>query len=309
VAIVEASVWGTTVESAATARVEKIIDEGSLVELTQAVERCLLADLPRALNRMLATLADKAALDAEVVHLMDALPALARAQRYGDVRKTDTRALRKVSEVMVVRICAGLRQAVASLDETNAATMRRRIDNVNAAIGLLSESVTGTEDPAAARQPEQRARWLETLGTMIDRTDVHGLLLGRIVRLLLDAERLSDVPVRLQRALSAGVLAADKAAWVDGFFADGALLLIHDAELRRLLDDWVCQLDENQFVDMLPLLRRTFGTFASAERQTIAERIAVGAANLDRQRPEDVDLELAGPALATVDLILGRRHD
>jgi hypothetical protein len=257
---------------------------------------------------LLATLADKAALDADVVHLMDALPALARAQRYGDVRQTDTRALRKVSEVMVVRICAGLRQAVASLDGTNAATMRRRIDNVSTAIGLLSESVTDTEDSAPARQPELRARWLETLGNMIDRTDVHGLLLGRIVRLLLDAERLSDAPVRLQRALSAGVPAADKAAWVDGFFADGALLLIHDAELRGLLDDWVCQLDEAQFIDMLPLLRRTFGTFAAAERQTIAERIAVGADNLDRQRPEEVDLELAETALTTVDLILGRRH-
>jgi hypothetical protein len=309
VAIVEASVWGTTVESAATVRVEEIIDEGALVELTQAVERCLLADLPRALTRLLATLADKAALDADVVHLMDALPALARAQRYGDVRQTDTRALRKVSEVMVVRICAGLRQAVASLDETNAATMRRRIDNVSTAIGLLSESVDDTEDSALARQPDLRNRWLETLGTMIDRTDVHGLLLGRIVRLLLDAERLSDTPVRLQRALSAGVPAADKAAWVDGFFADGALLLIHDTELRSLLDDWVCQLDHVEFVDMLPLLRRTFGTFAAAERQTIAERIAVGAEHLGRERPEEVDLELAAPALATVDLILGRRHD
>ena len=46
----------------------------------------------------------------------------------------------------MVRICAGLRQAVASLDEVNAATMRRRIDNVSAAIGLLSESVSDTED-------------------------------------------------------------------------------------------------------------------------------------------------------------------
>jgi hypothetical protein len=105
------------------------------------------------------------------------------------------------------------------------------------------------------------------------------------------------------------VPAADKAGWVDGFFADGALLLIHDAELRSLLDDWVCQLDEAHFVDLLPLLRRTFGTFAAAERQTIAARIAVGADNLDRQRPEEVDLELAAPALATVDLILGRHHD
>ena len=306
VAIVEASVWGTTLESAATARVQKIIDEGSLVELTQAVERCLLADLSRALDGLLGTLTDKAALDADVIHLMDALPALARAQRYGDVRQTDTRALGRVSEVLVVRICAGLPTAVASLDATNAATMRRRIDDVNAAIGLLAESAKQGQDPTDL---DVRSRWLETLATMIDRTDVHGLLLGRIVRLLLDADRLTDVPVRLERALSAGVPAADKAAWVDGFFTDGALLLIHDAELRHLLDEWVSQLDEVQFVDMLPLLRRTFGTFAPAERQAIAERIALGAKNLDRQPSEEVDLELAAPALATVDLILGTRHD
>jgi hypothetical protein len=309
VAIVEASVWGTTLESAATARVQKIIDEGSLVELTQAVERCLLADLARALDGLLGTLTDKAALDADVVHLMDALPALARAQRYGDVRQTDTRALGRVSEVLVVRICAGLPTAVASLDATNAATMRRRIDDVNAAIGLLAESAKQGQGSADSTRLDVRSRWLETLATMIDRTDVHGLLLGRIVRLLLDADRLTDVPVRLERALSAGVPAGDKAAWVDGFFTDGALLLIHDAELRRLLDEWVSQLDEVQFVDMLPLLRRTFGTFAAAERQAIAERIALGAKNLDRQPSEEVDLELAAPALATVDLILGTRHE
>jgi Family of unknown function (DUF5682) len=309
VAIVETSVWGTTVESAATARVHKIIEDGSLVELTQAVERCLLADLPQALDELLETLADKAALDADVVHLMDALPALARAQRYGDVRETDTRALRKVSEVLVVRICAGLRQAVANLDAPNAATMRRRVDAVNTALGLLTDSSRDSEDPAQSTQPDLRSRWLETLATMIDRTDVHGLLLGRIVRLLLDAEQLSDVPRRLHRALSAGVPAADKAAWVDGFFADGGLLLIHDAQLRSLLDDWVCQLTDVEFVDMLPLLRRTFGTFAAAERQAIAQRIVVGTKNLERDTSEDIDLELPAPALATVDLILGWRDD
>jgi hypothetical protein len=187
--------------------------------------------------------------------------------------------------------------------------MRRRIDAVNSAIGLLTESVNAAEDSAPAAEPDLRSRWLATLASMVDRTDVHGLLLGRIVRLLLDADQLSDVPLRLLRALSAGVPAADKAAWVDGFFADGALLLIHDAELRGLLDDWVCQLDDAQFVDMLPLLRRTFGTFAAPERQAIAERISVGAENLQHQHPEEIDFELAAPALATVDLILGRRHD
>src|SRR4029450_3800636 len=196
VAIVEASVWGTTVESAATARVQKIIDEGSLVELTQAVERCLLAGLPLVLDGLLAALTDKAALDADVVHLMEALPALARAQRYGDVRQTDTRALGKVSEVLVVRICAGLPKAVASLDATNAVTMRRRVDDVNAAIGLLAQSAKHGQDSVHAIHPEARLRWLDTLATLIDRTDVHGLLLGRIVRVFFGGDRLTHCPAQ-----------------------------------------------------------------------------------------------------------------
>jgi hypothetical protein len=187
--------------------------------------------------------------------------------------------------------------------------LRRRIDGVNSAIGLLAESAKHRQGATDSTDLDVGSRWLDTLATTIDRADVHGLLLGRIVRLLLDADRLSDVPVRLGRALSAGVPAADKAAWVDGFFSDGALLLIHDAELRRLLDEWVSQLDEVQFVDMLPLLRRTFGTFAPSERQAIAERIALGAKSGDRQPSEEVDLELAAAALATVDLILSGRHD
>src|SRR4029453_4718226 len=100
------------------------------------------------------------------------------------------------------------------LDAENAAAMRRRIDEVTAALGLL---------PAAGRL---RQRWFATLSELADRSDLHGLLQGRIVRLLSDAEVLHDAPVRVGRALSYGVDAAAKAAWVEGFFADGALLLL-----------------------------------------------------------------------------------
>ena len=197
VAIVEAAVWGTTVETAATERVARIAQQGSLVELTESVERCLLAQLPEALDRLLRALADRAALDADVVHLMDALPPLARAHRYGDVRGTDTTALRQVAEVLVVRICAGLPRAVAGLDEDGAVIMRRRIDRVSGALGLLTESES-TTDEVPGRGDDLRRQWLTTLGSLVDRTDLPGVLLGRIVRLLLDAEQLTDVTVRVR---------------------------------------------------------------------------------------------------------------
>ena len=267
VQLVEASVWGTTVESAATARVDQIRRDGTLPELTRTVGRCLLAALPAALDALLDTVAERAARDTDVVHLMEALPPLARAQRYGDVRQTDTAALARVIETLVVRTCAGLSRAVSALDAENAAAMRRRIDAVNGALGLLGP----TAEPL-------RQRWLATLGELAARSDLHGLLQGRIVRLLTDAEVLDDAARRLQRALSAGVDAAAKAAWVEGFFADGALLLIHDPGLRDLLDAWVSGLSEAEFTDLLPLVRRTFGTFSAAERRTIAGRLSTAGA-------------------------------
>lgn len=304
VALVRAAVWGTTVESAATARVADRLEGGSLVELTRTVEHCLLAGLPDALQQLLVVLADRAALDADVVHLMEALPPLARAQRYGDVRQTDTRALRQVSEVLVLRICAGLPQAVGGLDDDSAALLRGLVDQVGAAVGLLAEAVPA-DDAEVLAGAGLRDRWLAALAAVVDRRDVHGLLVGRMVRLLVDAERLDDVPARVGRALSHGVDAAAKAAWVEGFFADGALLLIHDAQLRALLDGWVTSLDEREFTDLLPLVRRTFGTFSPAERRSLAGRLAARAEPAPAVDVVDLDEDLARGALATVDLILG----
>src|SRR5690606_20584548 len=94
VRVAEAGVWGTTVLSAATARAESdALAATALAEVTALAERCLLADLPDALPVVMRALADRAALDSDVCHLADALPALARTLRYGDVRATDTTAL------------------------------------------------------------------------------------------------------------------------------------------------------------------------------------------------------------------------
>ena len=134
------------------------------------------------------------------------------------------------------------------------------------------------------------------------------LLQGRLTRLLVDAELVDDAPGRLHRALSYGSPAAVKAAWVEGFFTDGAVLLVHDPALRTLLDDWVAGLADAEFTDVLPLVRRTFGTFSPAQRRSLAERLAHGEpvrASLGADRLAD----LVAPALATVETIFaaGRR--
>ena len=63
--------------------------------------------------------------------------------------------------------------------------------------------------------------------------------------------------------------------------------MIHDAELRGLVDGWLTDLGEEEFVDVLPLVRRTFGTFSAPERRLIAERLGRHRAVSEPGEPAD----------------------
>ena len=299
-ALIEASMWGSTVESAAVARARSLAARStSLDELTTLTERCLLADLAKdgeqgALPHVLTAVRERAALDTDVAHLMAALPALVRAARYGDVRGTDPARLGEVAADMIIRVCAGLPVAVASLDEEAAAAMRERIDAVHAATALLGD-------------PASRDRWLGALA----RLNGPPLIGGRVTRLLMDAEQLSteEAAVRMSRELSAGAAAPAAAGGVEGFLSGSGLLLVHDERLLRLTDSWLAGLDADTFQAVLPALRRTFGTFAPPERRAIGERavrLTSGPAPDTSSEPaDDYDTERAAAAVRTVAEILG----
>ncbi|MFH8347889.1 DUF5682 family protein [Streptomyces sp. NPDC018045] len=146
----EAGIWGTTVEAAATAKAESAaLGTTALADVTALAERCLLAALPDALPVVMRVLTDRAALDADVGHLAQALPALVRSVRYGDVRGTDAVALGEVATGLAERIFVGLPPACTGLDADGAADMRRHLDATHHAVGLLDEgSTSGPKAPA-----------------------------------------------------------------------------------------------------------------------------------------------------------------
>ncbi|WP_067457695.1 DUF5682 family protein [Actinomadura macra] len=299
VELIEASAWGTTVRGAATARAEALATGArTLADLTSVAERCLLADLGGALPAVMHALADRAAVDTDVARLMAALPALVRALRYGDVRGTSTGPLRTVVDGLVVRICVGLPPALAGLDDAAARELLGHIDAVHGALALLGDDVA----------EGHIERWRRTLEGLVARPDVlHGLVEGRLTRLLHDAGRLPDVADRMARAVSVGAAPDRAAAWVEGFLSGGGLLLMHDEALLRLVDGWISRLPAASFTDVLPLLRRTFGAFAAAERRAIGERVRrLGAtAGPAHAAGDDLDAARAAPAAETALAILG----
>jgi hypothetical protein len=295
VRLVEGSMYGTTVVAASTARVTGAARKaGTLAEVTALVETCLLADLPDAYGQVLAAVDERAALDADIGHLMAAIPALARTLRYGDVRRTDLAGLSTVTATLLRRVCAGLPSAIGSLSDEAAKELRARIDGVHSAVALLDDD-------------ELRDRWLATQESVATRADLHGLLAGRLTRLLLDAGRLdaAEVRRRLRLPLTVGTPPAHAAAWVEGFLSGGGLLLVHDDALLALLDDWLADIAADAFDDVLPLLRRTFGAFEAGERRAIGERIAAGPSGTVTDEAAPIDHDRAATVLPTLSLLLG----
>ncbi|MCX4780539.1 DUF5682 family protein [Streptomyces sp. NBC_01264] len=270
VRVAEAGIWGTTVLGAATARAEAdATGAGELGEVTALAERCLLAGLSGALPAVLRALADRAALDTDVAGLAKALPALARSLRYGDVRGTDAAALGTVAAGLAERICVALPPACAAgLDADAAEELRGHVDGVHGAIGLL--------DAEGLRE-----RWAAVLRTLAGRDTVPGLIRGRAARLLLDDGRLPpEETARLMGlSLSPACAPADAAGWIEGFAGGGSgggTLLVHDERMLGLIDGWLVSVPERAFVDVLPLLRRTFGGYEAGVRRTLGELVRRG---------------------------------
>ena len=299
VSLIEAGVWGNTLPGAAGAKVCHDADNApDLPALTGLLESTLLADLPDAARHLMSRLQAVAAVASDVGHLMGALPPLAGILRYGNVRQTDAAMVGGVVDGLVARICIGLPGACGSLNDEAGEEMFGRLLDTHSAIGLLQNT-------------EHTVAWYAVLKHLADSPGLHGLIAGRASRLLLEGQQIdtTDAARRFGLALSAANPPARTAAWIDGFLRNSGILLLHDDKLWGVIDEWVTGLTPDHFTGALPLLRRTFATFAGPERRQMGDRVARGAVRPVSvpEGPDGFDAARADKALPLLAKLLGLR--
>jgi hypothetical protein len=299
VALIEAGIWGNTIADAACARALAVAEAArNLPALVGVVNQALLSDMPAAVGPLMAQLRDQAALASDVTQLMDALTAEDRAThaslvsslRYGNVRKTDAQLIEQVVDGIVARCCIGLPLACAALDDDAAAAMLERIVAVNSALQLLQNQA-------------HLESWHGALLRVADMPNIHGLVAGRCCRILLDAQVLDadEAARRLLLAIGTATPPAVAAAWVEGLLTHSGLILLHDARLWGIVDGWLTNIPAESFVELLPLLRRTFATFSQPERRQLGERARRGRGSLPQgleATTSDPDFDAARAAMA-----------
>lgn len=260
--LIIASRYGSTVESAAAARtLEQARAAQGLSELAALVDRVLLANLPTAVPAVASELEARAATSSDPLALLAALPALANVYRYGNVRRTDTGQVAHLFDGMLMRACIGLPLALSDLDGEPVERAREVLLDADRALGLRQGE-------------EQTTAWRRALSLVARSESSAPLLRGVCLRLLLDASAmpLEEVQTQLLRNLSPGAEPLQAAQWLDGFLNRNATVLLHEDTLWALIDSWLSHLGDEHFLRILPLVRRTFSAFESADRRDLAER-------------------------------------
>lgn len=266
VEIIERGNLGNTVlEAAANSVLNQAKEAADLKVIGDLLEKSIPAELPEAIQVLIHRLNNLAAASADVIDLMEVVPGLITVARYGNVRKTDATVVLNIISSIITRICISLPNACVAIDDDAAQQLLGLFYKLNDGINLLQEA-------------ETTLGWQQTLQIIAGNKNTSPVVGGYSTRLLNDSKLLTadQLMQYFGYAMSAATSPVISAAWLEGFLKGSGTLLLLDQDLWQVIDNWVSGLSDDTFMQVLPLLRRTFANFSSPERRKLGEKVRTG---------------------------------
>jgi hypothetical protein len=247
VALAEALIHGITIEQAAgNATRAQAKASTSVTDLADLIRAALVADLSDAATDCIEQLQALAMRASDLTDLMQAVAPLVRVLRYGSARKLPEDALRALIVSLSAEVNAGVRTGSHALDEETAGKRMKAMNAYDEALRLFGDDGL-------------MAAWRAQLSTMVDDEQVAPGVAGLSLRRLHEA--------------SAWPMQEVAAAFLEGFLSGGSEVILHDHALLQLVDAWLCELPEQDFVESLPLLRRSLSGFDAVSRRRLMEQL------------------------------------
>jgi hypothetical protein len=181
--------------------------------------------------------------------------------RYGDIRKLDTKVLIPILEQLFLRVCLIL-PSESFCDNNAAVELAKSI--------MIMHTVVENHDFL------DRERWYSLLLEISKRDDLNTKISGLAMAILLEAGKIDNEVLgkEVEKRLSKGVPADLGATWFEGLSMKNHYTLIARLGLWEKLQNYISNLDEEEFKRALLFLRRAFADFTSNEKHDIAENIA-----------------------------------
>ncbi len=257
--IIEASMWGNNMEEATRNYiVNNVRNETKLEQLSSLLEQVLKADLPLALSSLLQQISQLAVLQSDTTQLMVLVPNLIDAMRYGSTRKLDVSQIEEILQNVLPRIMIGLPATCIGINEDQANELFEKIQRLNHSIFVLKNA-------------DYIHDWYQVLMKIAEHPNSHTILDAQVHRILFERKIFSSEKVsqRMHYQLSVNAPSMEQAQWVEGFLYGSAMILIHHYPFWKIVDDWLDEVEESHFMEIVPVLRRTFSEFSPAEKRKL----------------------------------------
>ncbi len=259
--LVEAALKGDTVAQAASfcmkERVENAPNMGEIARVIEDAFTCGMASAVTYATRALQAMAVDAASMEELAQTAHRLSVVIQ---YGNIRQLDPAPLEPILQQIFYRACLIL-PGTCICDDAASKEIIVAMERLNGA--------------ALAHDFLDSQAWMEALEETAQRDDLNTKLSGFAMAVLLergsmDNERLN---LEVQRRLSKGVPADLGAGWFEGLAMKNRYGLIARLSLWEILDNYLDELDEEEFKRALVFLRRAFADFSAMEKDEIAENL------------------------------------
>ena len=265
VAIVDASRYGSTLEEAGSnMAVARLGQLKTIAEIVELVERAIPAELDdQAMEKIYRKFRDDVALSNDVLDAVCAIPGLARVLRYGSVRGRADERLATIFDALFERATLRLREICVNLNDDVA-------EEVAHDLASFVDAIVTLEDAS------RLDRLLNVFATVAMDGATSKYIVGFLVRVLYERGKWSseELASRLSFFVSPASPVEEVSSWLQGFLLGSTGAILWFVALWRVLDEWLASLDRDVFIAQLPLLRRAFERFSSAERRTLSGTLA-----------------------------------
>lgn len=281
VQLIENLVYGNTIELAANNKlIEAFNQENQLSQLANSVQLALEAQLNAAAEVGLKRIDEHATHTTDTLELLSSLSPLISIVRYGTARELSWHQIGELVERLMVQAAVSLPYSCRNLNQEEAIHYCRVINQAHQSI-LIAEF-----------EQDLMSEWWNSLCDVMALDSADAQVRGLSARLLyvsekIDADRLH---ILLQRMLSSSVEVSESAKFFEGFF-DGVIdRLLFDTSLRKTVENWLIDLDEDVFVEFLPLFRRVFSQLDAMENRRFLDTVLNGKQNATRETTPDLSL-------------------
>ncbi|MCS7073271.1 MAG: DUF5682 family protein [Bacteroidia bacterium] len=265
-ALLEKGIYGNTIEQAANAYVQELAKQIiDLEEVVKLFHQVMLADLKDSVETIAKLVRNLSAQSSDIFSLMSSFPQITEVYRYNDVRNTRKELLTEVLIEMAIRICIGFPVACLNINVNFAEKLEWLLNQNHNAMLLIENEFLKNE-------------WISALLSVSNNPTAHPLLQGKVTRMLtyMNVFSSEESAKRFSYALSVAIEPMEAAYWVEGFFKETSTLLLYDDELLKLLDNWIAEQTDAIFLELMPIVRRTFSSFPAPLRKKLGEKLKSG---------------------------------